>query len=146
MTDVVPVQDAKERSLARKAELSAKLVKTEERVLGLVERGLTAAGVTLTALTTPDDDGMIRNSPQSLLQTVKAVESLHKIARDICGDAMPQQNTTINIGAINADPDLVASVTKAMAEVESLHMERARAALEEAERDGEIIDGEIVGY
>ena len=144
MTDIVPAHEAKERSLVRRAELAAKLVKTEERVLGLVERGLTAAGVTLSSLTDPDDEGRMRNSPQSLLQAVKSVETLHKIAKEICGDSIPDgPRTVINVANISADAELVASVTKAYAEVESLHMERARAAIEEAERDG-IIDGEIV--
>lgn len=147
MSEIVPVD--KERSLVRKAELAAKLVKTEERVLGLVERGLTAAGVTLSSLTEPYDeqDGVarFRNSPQSLLQAVKSVETLHKIAKEICGDAMPEgPRTVINVANIAADAELVASVTKAYAEVETLHMERARAALEEAELDGRIVEGEIV--
>ena len=142
MTEIVPVD--KERSLVRRSELAARLVKTEERVLGLVERGLTAAGVTFTALTTPDDEGNLRNSPQSLLQAAKSVETLHKIAKDICGDAIPDgPRTVINVANISADAELVASVTKAYAEVEQLHMERAREAIEEAERNG-IIDGEIV--
>lgn len=145
MTDIVPATAAKERSIARKAELAAKLVKTEERVLGLVERGLTAAGVTLTALTTPDDDGQMRNSPQSLLQTVKAVETLHKIATDICGDAsLEGPRTVINVANISADADLVASVTRAYAEVEALHLERAKAALEDVGAVDEYLDGEIV--
>lgn len=141
MTDVVPAD--RERSLVRRAELAARLVKTEERVLGLVERGLTAAGVTFTELTTPADDGSMRHSPQSLLQAVKSVETLHKIAKEICGDAVPDgPRTIINVANISADADLVASVTKAYAEVEQLHMERARAAIEEA--DGDVITGEIV--
>lgn len=141
MTDLVPATD-KERSLVRRAELAAKLVKTEERVLGLVERGLTAAGVTFTELTTPNEDGQIRQSPQSLLQVVKSVETLHKIAKDICGEAMPEgPRTVINVANISADADLVASVAKAYSEVEALHMERARAALKDAD---EVIDGEII--
>lgn len=140
MSEIVPVD--KERSLVRRAELSARLVKTEERVLGLVERGLTAAGITLTELTSPTDDGSFRNSPQSLLQAVKAVESLHKIAKDICGEAMPDgPRTVINVANISADSELVASVAKAYAEVQALHDERVQAAIEEAE---EYVDGEIV--
>lgn len=143
MTDIVPASD-KERSLVRKAELSAKLIKTEERVLGLVERGLTAAGVTFTELTTPNEDGHMRQNPQALLQTVKSVETLHKIAKDICGDAIPEgPRTQINIANISADSELVESVAKAYAEVQALHDARVQAAIEEADGDV-IIDGEIV--
>lgn len=128
-----------ERSNVRKQELSAKLVRTEERVLGLVERGLTAAGITLSGLADQENP-----SPSSLVQTVTAVEKLHKIAQSICGDAMPAVQTQINVGAINVGADLVAAVAAAYMSVEQGHLEQAKAFIEEAELSADILEGEIL--
>lgn len=129
-----------ERSNMRKAELAAKLVRTEERVLGLVERGLTAAGITLSGLADQENP-----SPSALVQTVTAVEKLHKIATTICGDAVPQIQTQINVNNINASADMVAAVAAAYASVEQGHLERAHALIEEAEAHGDVWDAEVLG-
>lgn len=128
-----------ERSNARKAELAAKLVRTEERVLGLVERGLTAAGITLSALADSDHP-----SASTLVQTATAVQKLHQLAVDICGDAVPQARTTINVGTINASSDLVAAVAAAYSEINQGQLDRAQDLIDEADRHGDYIEGEVV--
>jgi hypothetical protein len=128
-----------ERSNMRKQELAARLVRTEERVLGLVERGLTAAGITLSALADSESP-----SASTLVQTVASVEKLHKIAQSICGDAVPSVQTQINVNNIHASSDLVAAVAQAYASVEAGHLERAKTLIAEAEAHGDILEAEIV--
>jgi hypothetical protein len=128
-----------ERSNMRKQELAAKLVRTEERVLGLVERGLTAAGITLSSLADSESP-----SASTLVQTVASVEKLHKIAKDICGDAMPAVHTQVNVGTINVSSDLVSAVAQAYAEIDKGQLERAASLIDEADQHGDILEGEIV--
>lgn len=128
-----------ERSNVRKQELASKLVRTEERVLGLVERGLTAAGITLSSLADSEAP-----SASTLVQTVAAVEKLYKIAQSICGDAAPQVHTQVNVGTVNVSSDLVAAVANAYAEIDRGQLERAAALIDDADTATDILEGEIV--
>jgi hypothetical protein len=128
-----------ERSNMRKQELASRLVRTEERVLGLVERGLTAAGITLSSLADSESP-----SASTLVQTVASVEKLHKIAKDICGDAVPSVHTQINVNNVHASADLVAAVAAAYSEINQGQLERAKELIEEADSYVDVLDGEIV--
>jgi hypothetical protein len=128
-----------ERSNMRKQELASRLVRTEERVLGLVERGLTAAGITLSSLADSESP-----SASTLVQTVASVEKLHRIAQSICGDATTQVHTQVNVGTINVSSDLVAAVANAYAEIDKGQLERASALIADADTAADILEGEIV--
>ena len=126
------------RSPERKAEMRAALISIEETILGAVRQGLVAARASLTALVADTDP-----SPAQLQAVVKTLETLHKMARDLCGDPNENQGPTINIQVNNveADQGLIAAVARAQAEVAAGNLERAQQYLADAET---VIDGDIV--
>lgn len=124
----------------RRAELTAKLIGVEERVLGTVAMGLTAARNSMTSLTSQPDP-----SPSRLLQTAKSIESLYGIAKGICGDPTDSKNVTnVQINNVSASPDLVAAVAQAYMSIEQGHLDRAEQLIEEAGSDAEILDAELL--
>lgn len=127
------------RSPERTAELRAKLIGIEESVLSMVEKGIIAARATFTQLTESTDP-----SPTQLLNAAKAAESLHRMARDICGD--PSEATSgpvvnVQVNSMTADAELVAAVAGAYLEIQKGNLERAEALIGDAD---DVIAGEIV--